>query len=414
MATTFLTPAERQEYDATPDETSHREVVQYFTLTPDDIAEINRCRGKALKLGFALRLCQLRWLGRFPDDAKRAPAPALQYLSEQLALPPRVLAEYPEQGRIRWVHMERARQHLQYRPFSRARDAVTAWLVPLALEHDFAGGLLDALIEHLRREKIVRPGISNLERFVTQVRDQANAQVLQIIERQLTIAQRHALDALLKVPPGKTSTPLQRLKAPPPQATAKNLLDWLEKIKTCRLLGADRLDLTGLHPNRVKLPARRARQKSNWTIARADLPERHALLACFLHETLRDLTDQVVEMHAQLVERVFRRAERRRDTEFAEKGKAINEKVLLLAWISQVILNEAGVPDTEVRQAIYQRVPRERLAQAVAECTALAQPSDFNPLAYAARSYSYLRQFAPQFLALTRFRSAQKSGSVPI
>jgi hypothetical protein len=60
MATTFLTPEEPHQYDAVPDEISRREVVQYFALTPDDLAEVNRCRRSALCFGFALQVCYLQ------------------------------------------------------------------------------------------------------------------------------------------------------------------------------------------------------------------------------------------------------------------------------------------------------------------------------------------------------------------
>lgn len=224
-ASTFLTAKERQAYDAVPDEFSHQEVVKYFTLTPDDLAEVKKGRGRTLKLGFALRLSQLRWLGHFPDNVKGAPTLALQFLSELLGLPPEALAEYPDQGPTRWIHMERIRKHLGYREFNNASALAEGWLLSLALEHDFTRGLLDRLIEHLRREKIVRPGISNLERLITRVRDQANAQVLDIYNRQLTEDLRRALDALLRVPDRRTITPLQWLKSPPPHAKAKNLLE---------------------------------------------------------------------------------------------------------------------------------------------------------------------------------------------
>jgi hypothetical protein len=78
MATTFLTPTERQEYDAVPGEISRREVVRYFTVTPDDLVEISKCRSKTLQFGFALQLCHLRWLGCFAEDVKATPAVALQ------------------------------------------------------------------------------------------------------------------------------------------------------------------------------------------------------------------------------------------------------------------------------------------------------------------------------------------------
>jgi GNAT superfamily N-acetyltransferase len=407
MPTTFLTSKEREAYDAVPDDISYREIVQYFTLTPDDLAETGRGRGRALKFGFALRLCQLRWLGHFPNDVTGAPAPAPQYLSKQLDIPHSILAKYPAQGPSRWVHMNRVREHLGYREFKQHDEGVAAWLLPLARKHDFARRLLDALIEHLRLEKIVRPGISTLERLVTQVRNQAQGEIQRIVEAQLSEDQRQGFDALLQVPPGMTFSRLQWLKSPPPKATAKRLLEWLDKIEACRSLGIDQVDLASLHPNRLKLLARRARRKSNSAFASMGASERHALLVCLLHETLRDLTDQAVEMHAQLIGRTFRRAEGRRDREFAKKGKKINEKVLLLERIGGIILDDK-VTDAEIRQAIYRYVSKEQLVLAVAECSELAQPSDYNSLGYAARSFSNIRQFTPRFLEVIRFESDQK------
>jgi hypothetical protein len=96
-------------------------------------------------------------------------------------------------------------------------------------------------------------------------------------------------------------------------------------------------------------------------------------------------------MQVQLVERVFRRAERKRDTEFADKVKAIKEKMLLLSQIGPIILNEAGVPFEKVRPEIFQPVSKQKLSQAIAETASLVQPSDFNALSYATRSYAHLR-----------------------
>jgi hypothetical protein len=170
------------------------------------------------------------------------PPAALHYLCEQLDLSPQALSGYPEQKRTGRAHRERIRQHLGYREFGHVREEVTAWLLPLALEHDFAHGLLDGLIKHLREEKIVRPGISTLERLVTQVREQAKDQVQNAVGAQLGEAQRQALNTLLEVPSGQTVSRLQWLKAPPPNATAKNLLEWLEKVEVCRSLGLGKSD----------------------------------------------------------------------------------------------------------------------------------------------------------------------------
>jgi len=65
-----------------------------------------------------------------------------------------------------------------------------------------------------------------------------------------------------------------------------------------------------------------------------------------------------------------------------------------------------------LRQAVYRYISKEQLVQAVAECSELAQPSDYNSLAYAARSFPHIRQFTPRFLDVIHFDSDQKPASL--
>lgn len=56
-------------------EISREELIRYFTLTPADVAFVDpgRGRGPADRLGLALQLCTLPWLGFVPDDVTIAP-----------------------------------------------------------------------------------------------------------------------------------------------------------------------------------------------------------------------------------------------------------------------------------------------------------------------------------------------------
>lgn len=81
---------------------------------------------------------------------------------------------------------------------------------------------------------------------------------------------------------------------------------------------------------------------------------------------------------------------------------------MILARLARLILDESGVPDAELRQAIYRLVPRDRLAHTVHEYDEIAQPSDYAPVSFAARSYSYLRHFAPHFLDTLAFQAEEQ------
>src|ERR1700690_1016461 len=65
------------------------ELIRFFTLTPADVAFVDpgRGRGPADRLGLAIQLCTLPWLGFVPDDVGLAPTAAVARLAERLAIP---------------------------------------------------------------------------------------------------------------------------------------------------------------------------------------------------------------------------------------------------------------------------------------------------------------------------------------
>jgi hypothetical protein len=71
-------------------EISRDELFRYFTLTPADVAFVDPGggRGPADRLGIAVQLCTLPWLGFVPGDVAAAPQAAVARLAEQLGLDP--------------------------------------------------------------------------------------------------------------------------------------------------------------------------------------------------------------------------------------------------------------------------------------------------------------------------------------
>ena len=60
-------------------EINWEELIRFFTLTPADVEFIDpgRGRGPSDRLGLAVQLCTLPWLGFVPDDVISAPAVAV-------------------------------------------------------------------------------------------------------------------------------------------------------------------------------------------------------------------------------------------------------------------------------------------------------------------------------------------------
>ena len=80
----FLTPAERERLSRFPEHIPDDDLFVFFRLSDDDHGVINQQREDATRLGFALQLCALRYLGFAPDDLSLTPWEAVTYVARQL------------------------------------------------------------------------------------------------------------------------------------------------------------------------------------------------------------------------------------------------------------------------------------------------------------------------------------------
>ena len=85
MATQFFSMAEIGKLESWPAEIGRDELVQYLTLTLEDVAWVNKsARGTSAKLGLAVQLCALPWWEFVPEDVPAAPPAAASRLAVQL------------------------------------------------------------------------------------------------------------------------------------------------------------------------------------------------------------------------------------------------------------------------------------------------------------------------------------------
>ena len=78
MAASFLTAAQRDRYGRYPEVVTPNDLSRCFHLSDDDRAQIMSCRGHHNRLGFALQLSTVRYLGTFLDDPIAVPTSVLQ------------------------------------------------------------------------------------------------------------------------------------------------------------------------------------------------------------------------------------------------------------------------------------------------------------------------------------------------
>src|SRR5881398_174324 len=114
------------------------------------------------------------YLGFAPDDLLTAPSSVVKYVARQLGVSPEALKQYGTRPQTRTDHLQEILSYLEFREAG-ATDlqALAAFLLERALEHDKPVVLFQVACEHLKSEHIVRPGVTTLERMVIAAREQA-------------------------------------------------------------------------------------------------------------------------------------------------------------------------------------------------------------------------------------------------
>ena len=411
MPLKLLTDHERKTFSAIPSDPDEPILRRYFVLRREDERLIRQARGPHNKLGLAHQLGWLRWLGRQPslEEARACPTTITMYLGDQLNIRPDQFKTYPH-DRDTWDnHRGLVRRHLGWRECGEVeRQRLLIWLIEQAKEHDKPRGLLQDAVAFLRRESIVRPGLTTLERLIAQARTEAQGQIERDIHQRLLRPQLRELDALIATTGVGEPSRLTILLAPPPNATATSLNGILTKIQSLRAIGVEELDLSGLNPNRRKVLAREAERLTAFELRRLPPARRYTLLACAVWELLRRLNDEAVITHGQLLREMLQRSAGRRNKELLQKRSTINQAFKLLASIGEK-LNDPTIADADLRRQIVPGlITQNNLETLLKDCQALIEPSEHNDLLYLNASYSTLRRFAPKFLATLSLRATER------
>ncbi len=403
-------PRFSSKYDSFPEEIDEPALARFFSLSERDLKAARTHRGDHNRLGWALQLGCLRWLGWQPVTFAGLPTAAVTVVARQLNVASVALQDYTPSQRMWQYHAAEVVKHTSWRSFgAQERDDLLKLLRDRARQYTRLTALVDQAVQHLHSQQIVRPGLTVLEKVVARARAEATAALSKSIMARLTDKQRQSLDELITlVGPGEFSQ-LMQLQAPPGNPTVGTLLGLLKHIGSIRALGIEDLDLRDMIPNRLAELAQEAERQKLTELRRMPPTRRYTLLVALLNEQLYELNDNAVETHRRLIQEMGNRARGRRKQLMEERDKAVNDYMLLLKQIGEVLLNNDILPEV-IRAVVFKDITTpDRLTQALREIEALAKPDGLNALVFLASSFSHLRQFSGRFLDGMRLRHTERA-----
>lgn len=208
-------------------------------------------------------------MGFSPNSVADAPPDVTEYVAKQLHPNPESLSGYRKRIPTRTVHFQRIKHYLGFRKAdANYLQSLSKWLVDRALEHENPLLLLNLSCDKLIKDKIVRPGITRLERLVATATNNANKETFIQLKPLLTKNRRNFLDLLLIPDTSSRKTQLTWLRKRATSNSTREILATIGKLHLLRDQGVDRWDLSSLNPNRQKILAQIGRRATNQYLQR--------------------------------------------------------------------------------------------------------------------------------------------------
>ena len=114
MPVSFLSQEDKKRLESFPRDITDQDAATYFTMSQADKEQIPYTSQDRNRLGFALQLCTLRYLGFYPADLNTVPKSIVQVLADQVQADSGSLGSYGQRLQTVHDHQQRIETYLGY------------------------------------------------------------------------------------------------------------------------------------------------------------------------------------------------------------------------------------------------------------------------------------------------------------
>lgn len=256
--------------------------------------------------------------------------------------------------------------------------------------------LINAILEELLRCRVELPTYSTLIRVAEEVSTAGDTELVPLIENQLTMAHRGALEELMRTEFDRGHSAFDRLKRPPKRPSRDNVDAlitqgaWRERVGEVDELLAD-------------VPATKVRYSANYamTLDAGELknitpPKRYALILAMSHHIRARVRDDLAEMFVRQMAAIYKRAKEKLEELIIRQRDQAHAVVAKFDSVLGVIAHASS--DAELGQRVI-RLLVSSLEHWREECAALRVWSGGN---YLPRLWKHFRSYRAVLFRLVR------------
>ncbi|MEU5940934.1 Tn3 family transposase [Micromonospora sp. NPDC047548] len=359
---------------------------RFFFLDDADRWMLEVRRGDANRLGFALQLTTVRYLGTFLDDPLDVPTVVLDELAAQLKIADASCVKtYVERANTKWEHRRQIAAEDGWREFAEVRNELCAWIDHRAWTTG-AGpkAIFEGVLAWLRARRVLLPAVRELERLVATVVRQAHGRLWTTLAQMVSAQQAAVLLDLVEVDEGQRVSKLEKLRQSPVDRTGKALAGALRRAFEVRTIGLGATDVGAVPQRRVVDLARRGMSANATDLRRTSPYDKRlaTLLSTVLYLEAKAVDDALELFDLIMANELLARAERQSNAEKAKRYPRVARDASKLAAVVAVLLESddwgADLSVTQLWDAIENVASRTELRAAV-DRVHQAAPPDADP-----------------------------------
>lgn len=345
-------------------------------------------RGDYSRLGFALQLVTVRWLGTFLEDPLDVPVVVLDFVAEQLGIgDPSVVGKYLERRTMLFEHQRLIREADGWLDFSAAEAEFTEWVAARAwTSGDGPKGIFSDGVAWLRRGRVLLPGVSTLTRLVARIRKEATERLWDELASLVTVDQRRVLDRMLEVAPGSRVSDLERWrKGVVPRASGPSIIKALDLVAEIAGFGFARVALEARVPSQRLAELVKYGMRADASMLRRHPPARRVatLLATVCHLEGKSIDDALELLDLLMATELLAKARNASDKDRLRKHPRLAKASAHLAVAVEALFAAEGWSGTDgtvrleqIWGAIENIVSRDQLRAALAVVSEDVAPAD--------------------------------------